>query len=410
MLAGCTARAQGPEMTVWIMRPGNIAGASAFCAAQTGAFERAHRGVHVAVQYVPWLSAHDKLVASLAGDVAPDVSELGNTWTPEFAAAGALLPVDDVTATRGGAAAFVPALLASARLPDGKTYGVPWYAGVRALLYRKSYFAAARLQPPATLAELQRDAQLLTDPTRGRYGFALMGNNAPLFYPIVWEFGGEFARVREGTWHSALAETSAAERALAYVDRLYRAGVAPRSAIIWSDLDGRTAFGQGSVAMTITGTWSLPGIYAAHPEIRGDVGVAPYPAARPGAPSLPFVGGSHLAVFRSSRSAALAKAFVAQLLGDEAQRAWAQTVGFYPAVSALGAGTIPGGTTPAQSRIFAAGLRSGKSGPPAPGWGAVEGAQTIPGMVQAVLSGAASEQHAVAQATRELDELLARGE
>ena len=405
-LGGCAKGTAARDLSVWIMRPGNISAASSFFAAESARFEHAHPGVHVEVQFIPWLSAHDKLVTSLAGDIPPDISELGSTWTPEFAAVGALAQVDDITQALGGGAAFVAALAASARLPDGHAYGIPWYAGARALLYRKSRFARAHLAPPRTLAELRTAAQRLTDHARGRYGFALMGNNAPLFYPLVWENGGDFARSRNGHWRSTLAHGRAAVQALSYLDDLYRSGVAPRGAIAWSDLDGRTAFGQGTVAMTITGSWSLPSIYAAHPELEGDVGIIPYPSGRPGGPSLSFVGGSHLAIFKHCAQPALARAFILQLLDDRAQRAWASTVGFFPAKAALVRSTIAGGTTPHQSRTFADALLAGRTTPAAPGWGAIEGALTIPTMVQAVLTGQATPERAVARAAAEMNDLL----
>src|SRR5262245_40045984 len=57
-------------------------------------FDRAHPGVRVAVQQIPWTAAHEKLLTSFVGRSSPDVAQLGNTWIPEFEAIGALLPLD----------------------------------------------------------------------------------------------------------------------------------------------------------------------------------------------------------------------------------------------------------------------------------------------------------------------------
>src|SRR5213075_1824032 len=56
-------------------------------------FERAHSGVHVQVQQIPLTAAHEKLLTAFAGDALPDICQLGNTWIPEFAALGALEPL-----------------------------------------------------------------------------------------------------------------------------------------------------------------------------------------------------------------------------------------------------------------------------------------------------------------------------
>src|SRR5215467_13510945 len=57
-------------------------------------FERAHPGVRVEVQQLPWTAAHEKLLTAFAGDSTPDVCQLGNTWIPEFAAIKALEVLD----------------------------------------------------------------------------------------------------------------------------------------------------------------------------------------------------------------------------------------------------------------------------------------------------------------------------
>ena len=51
---------------------------------------------------MPWLSAHEKLLTAFAGESLPDVSPIGNTWIPEFAALGALEPLDDEIAATPG--------------------------------------------------------------------------------------------------------------------------------------------------------------------------------------------------------------------------------------------------------------------------------------------------------------------
>src|SRR5215470_15181953 len=57
-------------------------------------FERAHPGIRVEVQQLPWTAAHEKLLTAFAGDSTPDVCQLGNTWIPEFATLNALEPLD----------------------------------------------------------------------------------------------------------------------------------------------------------------------------------------------------------------------------------------------------------------------------------------------------------------------------
>src|SRR5262249_34290155 len=57
-------------------------------------FERAHPGLRVQVQQLPWTAAHEKLLTAVVGGTAPDLCQLGNTWMPEFVAVRALAPLD----------------------------------------------------------------------------------------------------------------------------------------------------------------------------------------------------------------------------------------------------------------------------------------------------------------------------
>ena len=57
-------------------------------------FERENPGIRVVVQQIPWTAAHEKLLTGFVGGSPPDLAQLGNTWIPEFAAIGALEPLD----------------------------------------------------------------------------------------------------------------------------------------------------------------------------------------------------------------------------------------------------------------------------------------------------------------------------
>src|SRR6185312_9819816 len=59
-------------------------------------FEREHPGIRVDVQAIPWTAAHEKLMTAFVGDATPDLTQLGNTWIPEFTAIGALQPLDSM--------------------------------------------------------------------------------------------------------------------------------------------------------------------------------------------------------------------------------------------------------------------------------------------------------------------------
>ena len=111
-------------------------------------FERAHPGIRVDVQQLPWTAAHEKLLTAFAGDAMPDLCQLGNTWMPEFAALGALEPL---RCARRRIAAIDPRDYFSGiwdtNVVGGTLYGVPWYVDTRLLFYRRDLLAKRRASP-----------------------------------------------------------------------------------------------------------------------------------------------------------------------------------------------------------------------------------------------------------------------
>src|SRR6185312_11690586 len=86
LLAGCGQREDTREtVRFWVMGyEGEIV------AQLLPEFERLNPGIHVDLQQMPVLSAHEKLLTAYAGNSLPDVTPIGNTWIPEFASLSAL--------------------------------------------------------------------------------------------------------------------------------------------------------------------------------------------------------------------------------------------------------------------------------------------------------------------------------
>ena len=133
-------------------------------------FERAHPGIRVEVQQLPWTAAHEKLLTAFAGDATPDLCQLGNTWVPEFAALGALAPLDALRRRLAGGRS-PPTISAASGTPNvvgGALYGVPWYVDTRLLFYRRDLLAQRRLRGAA--ARLGRNGRAMLAAVKQRAG------------------------------------------------------------------------------------------------------------------------------------------------------------------------------------------------------------------------------------------------
>ena len=96
-----------------------------------------------------WGDYKTKFEATLGAGNAPDVIEFGNTDTPKYMAAGALAPLNKSDFPNSGT--WLSGLAKSATY-NGKTYGVPYYAGARGVIYRTDQYKAARDHGDAEVA------------------------------------------------------------------------------------------------------------------------------------------------------------------------------------------------------------------------------------------------------------------
>ena len=145
-------------------------------------FEAKHPGTKVAIQFVPWAQAHDKFVTAIAGGKVPDVAEMGTTWTPEFADQGGL-----VEQAKIGEGEYVSSLVDAATLND-KVYGKPWYAGARALVYRKDLLEKAGVEPPKTWDDVKAAAKAIeTKVGEDVYPVGFTGLSEHMYLPTIWQ-------------------------------------------------------------------------------------------------------------------------------------------------------------------------------------------------------------------------------
>jgi N,N'-diacetylchitobiose transport system substrate-binding protein len=403
LLPGCGAltpsaggrSANGP-LQVWIMEPGS-AELRAFFTSATADFESAHPGDRVSVQFVPWASAHDQFVTAVGGGQTPDVAEMGSTWTPEFADIGALQPVE-LTGR------YVPSLVDAATV-GGKIYGVPWYAGARALIYRADVLHSLGVPAPATWGDLLTVGRAVRDRAH-MAAFGVAGNAEHYVLPMVWQNGGEIAERKDGVWRSGMSAPPAVAAVQFYADLFRTEHFAPAGALSWNARDVRQAFEAGDLAMMIGGAWDLRAILAAHPELDGKVGTALLPAGPTGDRSS-FAGGSHLVVFSGTKKEALAHRYVDFLLEPARVAAFTSRIGFLPATLGNAAGVDPAtaeSETDPLYRPFAEQLDGhSRTYPPTREWGGFEADGLFTAAVQQVMAGRQTAAQAMKGVARAMD-------
>jgi multiple sugar transport system substrate-binding protein len=264
-------------------------------------FERRNPGVRLIVQQIPWTSAHEKLLTAFVGRSTPDIAQLGNTWIPEFAAIGALHPLD---ATVSGSASvsprgFFPGVWETSRY-DGSVYGIPWYVDTRVLYYRQDLLTRAGYPAvPRTWSEW-RDAMRKVKRVQppGAHPFLLPTNEWEQLSILGLQKGSPL--LKDNGTRGAFSGPEFRAAAEYYVS-IFHEGLAP--IVSYSQLgNAYQEFARGNIAMWMTGPWNLGEFRRRLPaEEQGLWMTAPLPAPDgtpwPGAS---FSGGSSLAIFGAS--------------------------------------------------------------------------------------------------------------
>jgi N,N'-diacetylchitobiose transport system substrate-binding protein len=395
---GNSAAKLSGSIDVWIMDPGSPAVQKVVKQYGTD-FQAKHPGTTVNIEFVPWAQAHDKFVTAIAGGKVPDVAEMGTTWTPEFADQGGLVEQPKLKAGD-----YVSSLVDAATL-NGKVYGKPWYAGARALIFRKDILEKAGIdKPPATWDEMMAAAKQIKAKVPNVYPVSYTGLSEHMYLPTIWQAGGQIATQSGDSWKSALNSPEAA-KALEYYASFYKDGLDPKAAVGWEEPDAQTAFINGDVAMLIAGGWTYNSIIDTKPALKDKIGTALEPAG-PSGKDTAFAGGSHLVQFQESKNKDLGAAFVDFMLEPTELNKFTSAVGFLPGTTE---GIKASGylDDPVRKPFAEQLLDHSAVYPPSPKWGGLEGANIFDGQVQKVMKGQATPQQAVAELAKKMDEEFA---
>jgi multiple sugar transport system substrate-binding protein len=264
--------------------------------------------------YVQWLNARAS---------EPDVLQLDVIWTPEFAAAGWLLPLDRF---RPEAEDFFPATIRANRW-EGRLYALPWFVDVGMLYWRTDLLD----HPPTSLDELARQAAEAKGRAGLPYGFLWQGARYEGLVCVFLEhLGGFGGRVLDDEGR-VLVDSEAAARALTYMrDSIYGNGVVPRAVLTWQEEPTRFGFQNGQAVFLRS--WPYAHALLRDPgqsKVAGKFAVAPMPAASSGSPTA-ALGGSQLAINANTRHPEAAYQVIAYLTRPEQMLERARVVGQYP--------------------------------------------------------------------------------
>lgn len=362
--------------------------------------QKAHPGVKINHEYYGWPDKNAKLDAVLATDKAPDVVEMGNSEILSYVVKGAFAPVD--ASKFENSADWLDGLKSSVTY-QGKTYGVPYYAGGRVGNWRKDVAASVGIKtPPKTYKELISDLDKIQKKEGSKYSawyqptrdwYAAMS--------FVYDAGGSIAEDEGGQWKANLSSPESLKGLddwKAIVDK-YMHGDKTKD-----EADRYIVYAQGKSAMIFGAAWE--GATAEAPEtdktgkLKGNLEnfVMPGPSGK----NIPvFLGGSDLVVPTKSKAQALAAEWINAFTGPAGQK------------GLMAKGNLPNNKTDLATLkndpatvVPATAAESSWFVPMAPGWGQVEKAQVLQTMLQDIGTGKKSVEAAAKEADAAIDKVI----
>lgn len=287
------------------------------------AYERGNPGVQIKWVDVQSQAIEQKLLAAIAGGVAPDVVNLNTEFTVRVAERGALLDMDAAVAAADRAKYF-EGLWTSNRFRS-RSYGIPWYIAPPVLAYNSALFKRAGLNPldpPATEDEMIQAARRIKD-RAGVYGFMPLVDGTRLMHrflenglPLLSADGKR--AVFNSPAHVAYLQT--------YVG-LFKHDYFPDDTLRRGFTGAVERYSAGQLGMLTVGPQFLLRIKESNPEVYATTFVAPYPRG-PG--KVVHAGLMALVVPKASQHQQDAVRFALHVTSDENQLAFSKLTVIFP--------------------------------------------------------------------------------
>ncbi|MEU0940751.1 MULTISPECIES: extracellular solute-binding protein [unclassified Embleya] len=368
------AAGNGKTVRVWLMKG---SAPDDYIAALKAKFETDHPGAKLDVQIQQWNGIGQKITGALASNDAPDVIEAGNTQIAQYGASGGLKDLSSKVTELGGKDWLTG--LSDPGKVDGKTYGIPFYAANRVVIYNKDLFAKASVQPPKTRAEWIETTKKLN--SGDQQGIYLPGQNWYFYAGLLKDEGADIATKSGSAWKANL-DGAPAVAASAFYKELQSYGKAAK------DGDEKTqpevvAADGGKIAQFIAVPGEAETIIKSNPALKDKFGFFPIPGKDASKAGAALTGGSDLMVPEASKNQDLAYDVIKLINSDEWQTKLAQATKQLPNKNTLGGAVTadPGGAAMME------GAKNGFATPNSPNWASVEENNPIKAYLTKVMTG-----------------------
>lgn len=321
--------AKGQDITFWVMGGDTPDDLRQYLKDE---YKKATGGT-LTIEEQGWGDAVAKLTTQLPDkNNTPDVTEIGNTWSPTFTTAHAFSDLSAVYEDLGGAK-LLKSFVDVGKV-DGKPYALPYYFGSRYITYRKDLWQAAGIDVPKTLEEFNASAAKLKKD--GQAGFYIGGQDWRNGVSWLFANGGELAKLDGDKWVSTLSDENSVKGLKQFQELFKNASNAPSTeddSQPWVNINNDKSGAAPTAATIIAPGWAHHSIGDFVQETEGadgnkveervwnddKFGVFALPGAKEGEIAPVFAGGSNLAISAKSQKQAGAKELLRIIFSSEYQ-------------------------------------------------------------------------------------------
>ena len=269
----------------------------------------------------------------LLGNSPYDLVYMDIVWTPKFAAAGWLMPLDD-RVDRAELEAFLEGDVAGGKY-ENSLYRMPFRSDAGMLYYRTDLLAKAGKNPPETFAELiaiSKDIQARGDV---EWGYIWQGKQyeglAPMFVEILAGYGGFW--VNPDTLEVGLDRENAID-AVKFLRRTIAEQVSPPGVTTYIEPDTHRLFVSGKSLFMRNWPYAYPIGSAPNSPIKGKFAIKPMvrdPSYKSGA----CLGGWGFGIAKTSKHPDAAWQVIKFFTSEEVQKKYILRAGYVPSRRAL---------------------------------------------------------------------------
>lgn len=371
----------------------------------------AKTGAKVDAQLQQWDGITTKVTSALATQDPPDVIDMGNTQVATYAANGALMDITPHRKDLEQGNTWLDGLVDPATVDD-KLYGVPGFAGCRAVIYnRKVWKEAGITEDPTTFEELMADLEKIG----AKHDSATF---SPLYLPgqmwysglqFVWDAGGEIATESGGTWEAGFS-TPEGIQGLKDWKEFQNAVSSPASQTLDTDKPPiAVVFANGDAAAFIQTPVYIEKIKKANPDLTDeDLGTFPMPSQYEDGTQPVMLGGSDWGIAARSQNQDLALEYVKIAASTEIQTEWVAGNDNWLPTSVEGLEKAKE-QAPRLKQAYLTAAKNSKATPANPNWTELEATKAINHLFSNVASGDKTAEQAAKDFDAKANEVLNAG-